>query len=488
MSSSDWLKDEYDVLVAGGGGAGLMAALEAAELGASVLLVEKQPDLGGATGMSIGSITAAGTDLQATAGVQDDIETHLRDYLRLIPPDKTEDDYDLGLTRLIVELAAPMFARLKDLGVTFSGPHPETPHSRYRMHNAVPDSGEYIRVLSRAISAQGVTVRTETVIDELRVDAAGLLTGAVVRQVDGGRSMEVRVTRGIVLTTGYFSANNDLASAHGALPEAAAIEKLLPHATGDGILLGIGLGAATAGMRAVAPGFRTLARPYSGPDKALFSEGAILVNMEGRRFVNELEPSPAPELATSQQPEGVAMVVFDSRLAARIATAEEDSEGSRDGWHRNGKLYLSTFPAVAYAYLDDYRSKTDYLFEANSIAGLAEKMQVPAADFSDTVAELNRAASGQAADNLGREPVGPGVSEAPFFAVGPIKTTVSGSEGGLKVDREMHVLDGQGRPIRHLYSAGANAMSGALVAGHGHALVWAFGTGQIAGRNAARER
>jgi len=51
----------------------------------------------------------------------------------------------------------------------------------------------------------------------------------------------------------------------------------------------------------------------------------------------------------------------------------------------------------------------------------------------------------------------------------------------------MHVLDQQGRPIPHLYAAGVNAEAGVFLGGHGHHLAWAFGTGMIAGANAAAE-
>lgn len=90
--------------------------------------------------------------------------------------------------------------------------------------------------------------------------------------------------------------------------------------------------------------------------EVLFAEGAVLVNAEGRRFANELE---APELATSREPRGTAFLVFDARLAAQIATTADDSSGTRDGWLRNRKLFLSTFPEIAYAYLDNFRERTD---------------------------------------------------------------------------------------------------------------------------------
>jgi predicted oxidoreductase len=90
-------------------------------------------------------------------------------------------------------------------------------------------------------------------------------------------------------------------------------------------------------------------------------------------------------------------------------------------------------------------------------------------------------------DALGREPAGPGVEASPFYAIGPIKLFNIFSAGGLRVGCEMHVLDEQGQPIPHLFAAGVNGESGVFLGGHGHHLAWAFGTGMIAGRNAASE-
>ncbi|MAG35352.1 MAG: FAD-binding dehydrogenase, partial [Dehalococcoidia bacterium] len=162
MAGSRRLDAVYDVLVAGGGGSGLMAAIEAAEQRAKVLLVEKQPTLGGSTGMAIGSVTAAGTALQAAAGIQDSADGHLQDLLKCLPPGNRSEDYDLALSRLMVERAPQAIARLIELGVRFSGPHPEPPHTVYRMHNIVPDTTAAINTLGVAARSRGVTVQTET--------------------------------------------------------------------------------------------------------------------------------------------------------------------------------------------------------------------------------------------------------------------------------------------------------------------------------------
>jgi len=483
--SQEWWDDSVDVLVVGGGGAGLMAALQASATGASVLLVDKQPDVGGgATGMSVGSITAAGTDLQRAAGIEDTLDGHyatLEAMMQVAETNTAVEPYNRELTRLMCEQAPVALARLIDLGVQFSGPHPEHPHDRYRMHTVVPSSQSYIDILRAAGEANGVRIQANTTVVDLQRDESGRVSAAVLRKVRFGSSVGIRVRRGVILAAGDFSANDELAKRYGRTPQISAVEALQPGATGDGILLAQALGAGTVNLhRSGGASFRTALAPYLAPERALFTEGGVLVNREGRRFTNELDQA---ALATNEQPGRVAFLLFDARLAARIATAEEDSPPSRDGWFKNNKLFISTFPGVAYGYIEDYRT-TDYFFEDSTIQGLASQINVPQRALASTAEALHKGAHGRG-DEFDRDATGAGLSKPPFYAIGPIRPVNLLSAGGLSVDREMRVLSQEGVPIPGLFSCGANAEAGVFLGGHGHHLAWAFGTGMIAGRNAA---
>lgn len=483
--TAEWWDEAYDVVVVGGGGAGLMAAVEAATRGAEVLLIEKRAEPGGgATGMSVGSITAAGTAQQRAAGIDDDVDAHFRTVHEMAAayPGMT---WDLALSRLMVEWAPRAVARLTALGVQFSGPHPEVPHPVYRMVNAVPGSAAYIEVLTRAAHDAGVTIRTDTTVDEIQRSDAGAVSMLAVRHVRSAQPRAVLARRAVVLAAGDFSGNDELGKTYGRPPEVSAIPPLQLNATGDGHQLGLSLGAAAVAMeRTGFPNFRTVLAPYVEPDRSLFVEGAILVNLDGCRFANELGRA---ELATDHQRGHMAYVVFDSRVADRIATAGEDSPRSRDGWYRNNKVFMSTFPGVAYAYLDDFRQHTGYLFEAATSSELAAKLTLPPGQLERTLETFNAAARGDCGDAFGRDILGPGVGVPPFYAVGPIRPILVFSGGGLRIDHEMHVLDEAGRPIPHLYACGSNAEAGVFLGGHGHHLAWAFGTGLIAGHNATAE-
>ncbi len=157
-----------DVIVVGGGGAGLAAAAEAARLGRSVILVEKNPQTGGSTSWSVGSVTATNTPHQKRAGIQDSPQAHFEDLALHAGPLAPRDN--LALRRILVENTTDMLEWLMRLGVVFVGPMPEPPHRYARMHNVVPNSKSFAYHLTRHCEALGVDIRvgcpTERLIEE----------------------------------------------------------------------------------------------------------------------------------------------------------------------------------------------------------------------------------------------------------------------------------------------------------------------------------
>lgn len=154
-----------DVVVVGGGGAGLAAASEAARSGASVILLEKNPQTGGSTSWSVGSVTAINTPHQRRAGIKDSADEHFDDLAlhagALAPRD------NLALRRVPVDNTTEMLDWLMQLGVVFVGPMPEPPHRYPRMHNVVPNSRSFAYHLTRHCRRLGVDVRTNVAVTEL---------------------------------------------------------------------------------------------------------------------------------------------------------------------------------------------------------------------------------------------------------------------------------------------------------------------------------
>jgi cation diffusion facilitator CzcD-associated flavoprotein CzcO len=154
------MRDACNVLVIGGGGAGLAAAIEAAGRGAAVILLEKNAALGGTTAWSIGSFTATQTPQQLARGIEDSPDEHFADMPKFAGPLAERDNP--ALRRLFVDNANETLRWLMAMGIEFFGPMPEPPHSKPRMHNVLPNSRAYIHRLGRRADALGVDIRLGT--------------------------------------------------------------------------------------------------------------------------------------------------------------------------------------------------------------------------------------------------------------------------------------------------------------------------------------
>lgn len=142
-----------DVVVVGGGGAGLAAAIEARALGRTVVVLEKNPAPGGSTAWSVGSITATQTPHQRRAGVSDDPDSHWRDMAGFNGALDNRDNP--ALRRVLTEAMPETFDWLLAHGIRFFGPMPEPPHTKPRMHNVLPNSRAFITRLEQAARRAG---------------------------------------------------------------------------------------------------------------------------------------------------------------------------------------------------------------------------------------------------------------------------------------------------------------------------------------------
>ena len=482
----------FDVVVVGGGGSGLAAAIEARATGRAVVLLEKNPELGGSTAWSIGSVTASQTPHQARKGIADNPADHWRDMAGFNGELDARDN--AALRRVLADEMPETFRWLLKHGVRFYGPMPEPPHTKPRMHNVLPNSRAFITHLARAARRAGVTIvcgarATALVKEQGRVTAIDCATA------DGPRRFRAR--GGIVLAAGDFTSDPEL-KARFMGPQEAKIDGVNVTATGDGQKLAVALGARIInGDLALGPELRfvpppgrnillslppwrllanlmawsleympsALLRPFVmsfvttalAPSPDLFAEGAILINKRGERFTDELDK---PAYALPDQPDKVGYILLDQRMTALFS-----------GWPH----FISTAPGVAYAYVDDYRRNRADIFTAGaSLDQLASKLAIPAAALTATVNAHNANAGN-------RHSIGGG----PYVALGPLRAVFVHAEGGLAVDQEHRVLGADDEPIAGLYAAGSTGQGGLLLKGHGHHLGWAFASGRRAGRNAA---
>lgn len=483
-----------DVLVIGAGGAGLAAAYEAAKTGRDVVVLEKNSQPGGSTSWSVGSITATNTPHQRSAGIVDNADAHFEDLALHAGALASRDN--LALRRILVDHSSEMLQWLIDLGVVFVGPQEEPPHRVARMHNVVPNSKSFAYHLTRHCKAMGVRILVNTRTLDFIVEN-GRVLGVNAEGPDGPRRIVAR--RGVVLATGDYSGAEDLKRSL-ASETVAPVEPVNPTATGDGHRMALAIGARIVNgdivrgpiMRFIPPTRRNLVqrlpparfvarsiawamkhlpqkvlRPFLmsflttalGPSPDLLRQGGILVNRQGRRFTDELG-KPAADVAL--QPDKVAWIVMDEATASKF---------------RQWPYFVSTAPGVAYAYLKDYeRNRPDIFHHADTLEGLAGSMGVPAAALRESVASYN--VSEQRGSRTALE-------RGTYYALGPVKSYVVFTDGGLLVNERLEVLGAGDVPIPGLYAAGSAGQGGLLLEGHGHHLGWAFVSGRMAGRNAA---
>lgn len=493
----------FDVIVVGGGGSGLATAVSAAQNGASVIVFEKRPELGGTTGIAIGSFTANRTVYQRKEGIEDNPDNHEKDA-SLFGPLENQARNNSHMRRFFLEHSADSLDWLMEMGMSFYGPNPEPPNRVPRMHNVIPNAKAYIAILqSRFLALEG-TIMCNALVEDL-VQEAGGVTGVRVRIA--GKTTAFAARRGVVLAAGDYTNSPELIGKYKG-NRFAKIEGINPHSTGDGHFLAERVGAKLLNMditygpeiRFVPPprkpfsqllpatGFsaRLMARlfplvprifvnamikrllvTWQHPEDKLFAEGAIMINMRGERFCNE-KTTPDREIAIAEQPKKICYILLDKRLMQLFSA-----------W----PYFISTAPEIAYGYVEDYRRmRPDITVVAPDLHRLAKFRGLSVDRLQATVQTFNRYASGDAEDPFGRSGDDKPLEYGQWVLLGPAKAYFSTAEGGVSINMSFQALDADGQPIEGLYAVGSNGLSGMVLWGHGLHIAWAITSGRILGK------
>jgi fumarate reductase flavoprotein subunit len=283
MSAQSW-DAETDVLIAGAGGCGLVAALHAREYDLQVTLLEKEGEIGGTTAMSGGSIVGAGTEPQRQVGIEDSPEALAEDIIEY-----TDGEVNPDLVRALAEESRQLVQWLEtDLGVDLrvnDGPYKRKGHRTYRRHWLVDEDGDIERngqalvdALVAAARKRGVELLTNHPITAVLAE-----DGEVVGVEAGKRQTEQIRAKKVLLATGGFAANLEMRGEY--CPESTELLYWGDEgSTGDGIQFGMSNGSDTENMTAYL-GFPTIARPQRVfVPWEVTREGAVIVDQRGRRF------------------------------------------------------------------------------------------------------------------------------------------------------------------------------------------------------------
>jgi len=435
----------YDVVVVGGGAAGIGAAANAKDAGASVLLIEKQGRMGGNTVISGGLIYATGTSFQAEAGVEDSVEA-LVDYWYT----RAEGNANRDFLTLVAEKSNETIEWLQEGGVVLGGLSTSGISPVPRMLSAGADGSGFILPMTETIKNKGVDIRLETAAKALITDESGAVVGVEAIAADGHK---VTIhAKSVVLATGGFDGSQEKMRKYA--PEYAD-EFFYASAgnTGDAIDMALAVGADTVfkggviGLRGIRP------TSFADPINGLVWMPYLMVNEKGERFVNESTDYPIIHTELAKQHH--AYLIFDGTQG----TAEMFGDLFADG----------------------------YAFTAPTLEELAEVTLVDKDTFLATVARYNEL-KGQDDVDFGKAAAAmAGVGDGPYYAV-RVRPATIGTMGGVKIDLDMHVLKADGTAIPGLYAAGACANGDFFYKEYpasGTSIQMCFTTGRIAGTNAA---
>lgn len=414
-----------DLLVLGSGIAGQTAATAAAEAGLSVILAEKTDRLGGSTVMSGGWFAFSDTEEQRSEDVADSAELFLHDML-------TVGEYrnDPALLHAYLDHQHRTYQWLKDHGVVFREIEISSGQSAKRSHNS--DIVVVMASLHQHFVAAGGTTLMEHRGTKLLTDGEGVVIGARLQGPNG--EVDVYARGGVVLATGGFSRGTQMLKTF-APEQLAAIPFGGIGNTGDGLRMAWKLGADMADMSTVTGTYGS--HPDTGDVHELLTAyymGAIIVNREGERFVDESVSYKTLGRAVLDQTDGLGVQIFDATVRAKS--------------HRG----------IPLKDMDTLEEK-GHIHHADTIEELAAIVSVEAAALRATVDRYNAVARDGGADDMGRTSLCNGVGElqpieqAPFYAY-PAKSLMTTTYCGVTVTPDAEVVDVEGAVIPGLYAVG----------------------------------
>ena len=446
---------EIDVVVVGGGGCGLTAALSAQQVGAGVLVLEQDDATSGTTEMSTGLIPAAGSRLQREAGVEDSPELFARDIL-----EKNHHQTDEAVVRALAEASAATVDWLVDMGIELSlvDSFLYPGHSVNRMHGMPNRSGsELMGALCRSVEQSGASILTGARVSTLFVGADKKIQGVRYERPDG--TTEDVGCRALILACCGFAGNSELVAEH--IPEIAdAVFFGHPGNRGDALNWGRMLGAAIEDIHSY-QGHGGLAAGYGIPILwPLIMEGGIQVNHHGERFSNESRSYSEQAVDVVAQPGHFAYSVYDQRLHELMQE------------------------------FDDYRDAmgANAIKSADSVAELATILRLPKEKLERTLTEVAHHTRNGKPDRFGRCFAARPELAPPYHGV-KVNGALFHTQGGLKVDGHGQVLSEDGSLFPNLFAGGgaARGISGPSCRGYlaGNGLLTATTFGRLAGLKAA---
>lgn len=488
---------DTDIVIVGGGGAGMTAAIEAANAGKKIVILESQGMAGGNSIRSTGGMNAGKTPEQdknsfdEAAGVEKTLKTAEEKYadnatisalaatvreqwaayqaapsgyfdsVELFELDTMIGGKGINNPELVHALAsnsADAIQWLESVGAPLPSVSSFGGASVKRIHRPVNAEGKTVSVgtfmlpiLEENAKKLGADLRLETRAKKLLVDESGKIVGV---EAEGPTGEKVTVNaKAVILASGGFGANLEMVTKY--RPELEGFMTTnAKGALGDGILMGEEVGAATVDLEQIQIHPTVEMNTAALITEGLRGDGAILVNSNGQRFTDEVGTRDAVSAAEIKQPGSFAYLIVDQAMV--------DASNVIQGYIKKG-----------------------YTTQGESYATLAEALQIDSTAFETTMNEWNAAVEAKTDSQFGRTSFASPLNTAPYYAI-KVTPGVHHTMGGLKINSEAEVLTADGNKIPGLFAAGevTGGVHGANRLG-GNAVADFVVFGRIAGKQAA---
>ena len=474
---------DADVVVVGAGGAGMTAAITAAGEGKSVVILESQSMVGGNSVRATGGMNAGKTVYQdenefgESAGVEKTLKTAAEKYadnetitalaktvseqwaayqanptgyfdsVELMELDTMIGGKGINDPELVETLcanSADAIDWLDEHGITLHNVSSFGGASVKRIHRPVNAEGKTVSVGSYMIpllqencEKAGVKMMLDTTATEILTDANGAAVGV---KATGASGETVTVNaKAVVLATGGFGANLDMVVKY--KPELKGFMTTnAPGIQGQGIEMAQAIGAATVDMDQIQIHPTVEANTAALITEGLRGDGAILINEEGKRFIDEVGTRDVVSAAEIAQTGSYSWLVVDQAMV--------DASSVIQGYIKKG-----------------------YTVTGETYEELGKAMGVDAAAFAETMEKWNGYVEAKNDPDFGRTSFANPLNTAPYYAV-KVTAGVHHTMGGLKINANTEVLNEKGEVIPGLFAAGevtggvhgANRLGGNAVA------------------------
>ncbi|MCL4580446.1 fumarate reductase [Fusobacterium nucleatum YWH7199] len=441
------LPKEADVVVIGAGGAGLTSAIAAHEKGAKVILIEKTELLGGNTNYATAGLNAAGTKIQEKLGIKDSPELFYEDTMK---GGKNKNNKEL--VRVLVNNSSAIVDWLTERGADLSELTSTGGQSVKRTHRPTGGSAvgpNIVAALSKTAESEKIDIRKGTKVIAL-VKAKNKIVGVKVREVDG-KEYTIKA-KAVIVATGGFGANAKMVEKYN--PKLKGFGSTnSPAIVGDGIIMVEKVGGALVDMSEIQTHPTVVHNKTNMITEAVRGEGAILVNRDGKRFIDELETRDVVSKAILSQKGKSAFLIFDEDIRTKLKAA--------DGYVKKGFAVEGTLEKIA------------------------AKIGTDAKTLEATLNKYNEAVKNKADSEFNKKNLPKELTGTKYYAI-EISPAVHHTMGGVHINTNAEVLGKNGRPIKGLYAAGevTGGIHGAnRIGGNAVADITIFG--KIAGENAA---